>query len=277
MKKAIDIDVTSKDMLLLSGEVGTMEYGIKELSMLAGVSARTLRYYDGIGLLKPLYTNEAGYRFYGDKEVALLQQILFYRERGLSLKQIHSIVYEEGFDMKRALFEHLQELEEKKAHVDALIRTVKQTIRSMEGEYEMSDKEKFEAFKERLVNENEEKYGVEIRAAYGDEEMDASNRRILQMSEEAYERFQTLGGEINKRLQEAVLGGVSPESDEARRIVALHKEWLGMTWREYSAEAHKAIANTYISDERFKLYYDKEVPGCADFLEQAIRHWAKGE
>ena len=54
-----------------------MEYSIKELSELAGVSARTLRYYDEIGLLKPSRVNEAGYRYYGESEVAVLQQILF--------------------------------------------------------------------------------------------------------------------------------------------------------------------------------------------------------
>lgn len=57
-------------------------YSIRELSEIAGVSARTLRYYDQIGLLKPAYTNEAGYRFYGEQEINMLQQILFYRERG---------------------------------------------------------------------------------------------------------------------------------------------------------------------------------------------------
>ena len=69
-----------------------MRYGIRELSELAGVSARTLRYYDEIGLLKPLFVNEAGYRFYGEEEAELLQQILFYRERGFGLKQIGEIL-----------------------------------------------------------------------------------------------------------------------------------------------------------------------------------------
>ncbi len=69
-----------------------MAYGIRELSQLAGISARTLRYYDEIGLLKPEHVNEAGYRFYGEKELVLLQQILFYRERGFPLKRIQSIV-----------------------------------------------------------------------------------------------------------------------------------------------------------------------------------------
>ena len=104
-------------------------YSIRKLSELAGVSARTLRYYDEIGLLKPSEISEAGYRYYGERELALLQQILFYRERGFDLKQIRKILYQDDFDIIRALKEHLRELEEQKAHVESLIRTVEQTIR----------------------------------------------------------------------------------------------------------------------------------------------------
>lgn len=250
-----------------------MEYGIRELSELAGVSARTLRYYDEIGLLKPLYVSEAGYRFYGEKELDVLQQILFYRERGFDLKRIRKILYQKDFDIAHALEEHLLELERQRSRMDALIRTVKQTLLCMKGECEMSDKEKFEAFKERVVREHEEQYGLEAREKYGDEEIDASHRKILNMSEADWERFRNLGSEIRTRLQEGVAAGILPESEEARRIVVLHKEWLGNTWKEYTAQAHKATANLYIADERFKLYYDKEVPGCAELLEKAIRFW----
>ena len=202
-----------------------MKCGIKEVSELTGVSARTLRYYDQIGLLKPSKTSEAGYRYYGERELEILQQILFYKERGMELKQIKKIIYQKDFDIMAALREHLLELEEKRNHMEALIQTVEQTIRSMKGEYDMSDQEKFQAFKERVVRENEEKHGAEIREKCG------------------------------------------------RRIVALHKEWLGKTWKQYTKEAHAAIGNLYISDERFKMYYDKEVNGCAKFLESAIRYW----
>lgn len=250
-----------------------MKYGIKEVSELTGVSARTLRYYDQIGLLKPLETSEAGYRYYGERELVILQQILFYKERGMELKQIRKIIYQKDFDIMTALQEHLMELEEKRNHMEALIWTVEQTIRSMKGECEMSDQEKFQAFKERVVRENEEKHGAEIREKYGDEEMDAANRKVLNMTEEEYERFQNLGEEIRIQLQTAVREGEKPENECGRRIVMLHKEWLGKTWKQYTKEAHTAIGNMYISDERFKLYYDKEVEGCAEFLEAAIRYW----
>lgn len=137
----------------------------------------------------------------------------------------------------------------------------------------MSDKEKFEAFKQRMVKDNEEKYGEEIRQKYGDEEIEASNKKILNMSQNDWERFENLEAEIKERLKEGVLSGITPESKEAKEIVLLHKEWLGMTWKKYTKEAHKAIATTYISDKRFRMYYDKEVEGCANLLEQAVRYW----
>ena len=139
----------------------------------------------------------------------------------------------------------------------------------------MSDKEKFQAFKERVVRENEERHGAEIRGKYGDEEMDAANQKVLNMTEEEYERFQNLGEEIKTQLKEAVLAGGKPESEMGKRIVLLHKEWLGKTWKQYTKEAHIAIGNLYISDERFRLYYDKDVEGCAVFLETAIRYWTE--
>lgn len=254
-----------------------MEYGIRDLAKLAGVSARTLRYYEEIGLLKPLYTSQAGYRFYGEDEVALLQQILFYRERGFDLKSIGQILYERDFDLMEALKEHLRVLEAQRIHVDALIRTVKQTILSMKGEYEMEDQEKFRVFLEQQIKENETKYGAEIREKYGDAQVDASNRRMLKMSQEEWDRFQKLETEIREGLANAVRTGVLPDSQAGCRIVELHREWLSMTWKQYTKEAHRALASMYVCDERFTQYYDQEEPGCAALLEQMIQYWTEKE
>lgn len=251
-----------------------MVYSIRELSELAGVSARTLRYYDEIGLLKPLCVSKAGYRFYGEKEVTLLQQIMFYRERGFDLKKIRRILYQNDFDIMHALEEHLTELEEQRKRMNSLIHTVRQTISSMKGEYEMTDKEKFEAFKKEKIKENEEKYGAEAREKYGDEAVDTSNKKLLNLSQEEYEKFQKLETEIRTALTEGVRSGLKPESEEAKKIVLMHREWLGMTWKQYSPEAHKGVAAMYTADERFTAYYDKEEPGCAELLAQAVSYWA---
>lgn len=250
-----------------------MDYSIRELSELAGVSARTLRYYDEIGLLKPKYIRETGYRFYGEGELALLQQILFYRERNLDLKKIKRILYQPDFDAVAALEEHLLELEEQKARMEALILTVKHTLCSMKGEYDMSDREKFEAFKKKAVEENEAQYGEEVREKFGDEQMDESNRKILSMSKENWERFQKLEEKIRKSLEEGVRAKIKPESKEAGEIVKLHKEWLNMTWKKYQKEAHRELAKGYVLDERFKSYYDRNLDGCAVLLRDAVLYW----
>ena len=251
-----------------------MEYSIKELSELAGVSARTLRYYDEIGLLKPSRVNEAGYRYYGESEVAVLQQILFYRERGFELKTIQRIIYDENFDMLNAMEEHLQALEKQKKETENLILTVKKTIQSMKGECEMSNKEKFQALKEKAVRENEEMYGAEAREKYGDEEVHTFNQKMLNMTEVQWERFKELEKVILMRLEEAVEHKTEAESEAAKTIVELHKEWLCMTWKQYSAEAHKGVAMMYVADERFTKYYDRKEQGCAKLLCEAVQYWA---
>lgn len=251
-----------------------MEYSIRELAELAGVSARTIRYYGEIGLLKPLYVKESGYRFYGPKELDILQQILFYRERGFDLKSIGKILNGKNFDIMGALEEHLLCLEEQKSHTEELIRTVRQTIAAMKGECEMSDKEKFEAFKAGIVKENEEKYGAEVRERYGDAQMEASNQKLMQMSKEDWDSFRKLEEEIKNRLREGVRTGIQPESEAAGQIVRLHKDWLCKTWKQYSVEAHKGVASLYVADDRFRQYYDSEVEGCAELLKQAIEYWA---
>ncbi|MDO4270626.1 MAG: MerR family transcriptional regulator [Eubacteriales bacterium] len=252
-----------------------MEYSIHALSELAGVSARTLRYYDQIGLLRPRGKTEAGYRLYGETEVDLLQQILFYRALGLGLAEIARIVQADGFDRLAALKAHLSALRARQAQTAALIEAVQKTILSLEGGTKMSDTEKFEAFKARAVRENEKKYGAEVRARYGDEQADAANAKVLGMTQADYERFEALKDEVQAALEAAVRAGEAPDGAAGGRIVRLHKTWLGYTWKDYTAEAHKALAEGYAADERFTAYYDRNVPGCARFLCEAVRFWAK--
>ena len=252
-----------------------MEYNISQLSKLSGVSARTLRYYDEINLLHPSRTNEAGYRFYGDKEVNLLQQILFYRERGLSLEKIRFILYDENFDMLKALNEHLTELENRRERLSKLIDTVKDTIASVKGEFIMRDSEKFEAFKKDVVDQYEKLYGEEAREKYGDSEVDMAVNKVLSLSKEDYEKFQTLGKKVLEALKAAVISKASPESETGRSVASLHKEWLGYSWKDYTEQKHKGVVSLYVQDERFKKYYDREQNGCADFLLAAVDFWAE--
>ncbi|WP_178022496.1 MerR family transcriptional regulator [uncultured Paenibacillus sp.] len=247
-----------------------MEYTIQKLGNLAGISTRTLRYYDEIGLLKPARTSSSGYRIYGQREVDLLQQILFYRELGLSLEDIRSIVADPGFDGARALREHLNQLLDKRKQLDALIANVEKTMASQEGRITMSDREKFEGFKRQLIDENEQKYGQEIREKYGEATVEKSNRKLMNMTEEEYEKVTQLANEVIATLAEAFKTG-DPAGELAQKAADLHKQWLTFYWSEYSKEAHAGLAQMYVDDERFKAYYDKEQPGTAEFLRDAVR------
>lgn len=139
-----------------------MEYTVQKLGKLAGISTRTLRYYDQIGLLKPARINASGYRVYGQTEVDRLQQILFYRELGVNLNEIKRIIDAPTFDSFQALKEHRRQLLDKKSQLELLIANVDKTIAAREGRITMTDQEKFEGFKEKLIEENERKYGKEF-------------------------------------------------------------------------------------------------------------------
>ena len=248
-----------------------MEYTVKALAELAGVTPRTLRWYDQTGLLKPLRTTEAGYRLYGPKQLDRLQDILFYRELGLDLASIRTILDVPAFDRQAALQSHLTELKARRARLDELILTVQRTIDNIKGGTKMTDQEKFEAFKRRVVAANEAAFGQELRQRYGDEEADRANACVLALTQEEYEAWKALGGEIHAALAAAVGAGADPAGPEGQRIAQLHRRWLSYSWEAYTPQAHAGLAELYVSDPRFTAYYDREVSGCAAFLRDAVR------
>jgi DNA-binding transcriptional MerR regulator len=246
-----------------------MEYTVQKLGKMAGVSTRTLRYYDEIGILKPARINSSGYRIYGQAEVDRLQQIMFYRELGVSLESIREIVTAPSFDGAKALREHREKLLEKKEQLDLLIANVDKTIALTEGRIKMADKEKFEGFKQKLIDENEKKYGSEVREKYGKDAVERSNNKIKNMTQEQYKAVTKLGEEQMNTLAEAFKTG-DPAGELAQKAADLHKQWLTFYWDSYSKEAHAGIAQMYVDDERFTAYYDKVQPGTAKFLRDAI-------
>lgn len=246
-----------------------MEYTVQKLGKMAGVSTRTLRYYDEIGILKPARINSSGYRIYGQKEVDKLQQILFYRELGISLDSIKEIINSPTFEGTVALKEHREKLMERRGQLDMLIANVEKTIAAAEGRITMSNKEKFEGFKQRIIEDNEKKYGKEIREKYGDETIDKSNKKLKNMTEEQYKELERLGESIIETLKVAFQTG-DPAGELAQKAAELHRQWISYYWDSYSKEAHAGVAEMYVYDERFKAYYDKYQPGLAEFLRDAI-------
>ncbi|MDT3427074.1 DNA-binding transcriptional MerR regulator [Paenibacillus forsythiae] len=242
---------------------------MQKLASLAGISARTLRYYDEFGILKPARQSSSGYRIYGRSEVDLLQQILFYRELGLSLENIKAIVTSPSFDGTKALKEHHDKLLEKRKQLDLLISNVEKTLADKEGRVSMSDTEKFAGFKQKLIDDNEQTYGKEVREKYGDDAVDRSNKQFLNMTEEQYKAIQKVEQEMFAALAEGMKNG-DPAGEPAQRAAGLHRQWLTSHWGTYSPEAHAGVAQMYVDDERFTAYYDKHSPGLARFLRDAV-------
>ena len=242
-----------------------MEYSIQELSRLSGVTTRALRWYDHIGLLKPSRVAESGYRYYGPAEVDRLQDILFYR----------ALLDDPSFDRTAALRSHLAALEGERARLDALIRSVRDTIRCEERKEIMSDEQKFEALKQQVLTRYEQVYGKEAREKYGDDMVGAAQSALRNLTVEQYREWTGLGQEIQARLEAAVRAGLSPEGEEGEAITALHRRWLTITGNRYEPDKHRGIAELYVDDPRFTAYYDKAVPGCARFLRDAVVRWAK--
>ncbi len=246
-----------------------VEYTVQKLAKLAGVSTRTLRYYDEIEILKPARINSSGYRIYGKNEVNRLQQILFYRELGVNLTDIKQIMTNPAFDESKALKEHREQLLDKRKQIDLLIANVDKTIAQKEGRGIMSDQEKFEGFKKKALEENEKKYGNEIREKYGDETVKQSNEKFMNMSKEDHEAVTRLSEELMETLSDAMKTG-DPAGELGQKAAELHKQWIKYFWPQYSKEAHAGLAQMYVDDERFTAYYDKQQPGTAEFLRDAI-------
>ena len=139
----------------------------------------------------------------------------------------------------------------------------------------MSNKQKFEAFKQRAVAHNEEVYGAEIRSKYGNKEVDEANAAVINLTREQYQEWMDLDREIQERLEASVRSGLSPESEEGKEITVLHHRRLTITGNRCDPTKHQEIAEPYMMDERFAAYYDKQMPGCACFLRDTVIHWIK--
>ena len=254
-----------------------MQYKVNELAKLSGLSTRTLRYYDQIGLLQPGRAESNAYRLYGQAEVDKLQQILFYRALGLALDEIKTILNKPGFEPEKALESHLLALQNKRAQIETLILNVRKTIKAMKEGTEMSDKEKFEGLKQTLIKENTEKYGAEVTRKFGADVVEASNKMLAGMTETQWEKQESLSKSIFDYLAIALTKN-DPACKEAQKAADLHRQWLGMFWKDgaYSKHAHLLLAETYVSDPRFTAFYDEKLgTGAAQLLRDAVAIYTK--
>ncbi|WP_240840740.1 MerR family transcriptional regulator [Acidaminobacter sp. JC074] len=248
-------------------------YTIKKLASLAQISTRTLRYYDEINLLKPSSYSESGYRLYDEACVDLLQQIMFYKAMGLSLTEIKTLVLSKDFNPEETLLEHRRKLQEELVRISDLIENIDKTLMHKKGDYIMTDQEKFEGLKEKMIEENEEKYGKAARDLYG-HKVDMANEKLRKMSKEEMDDHERLTSQMHETFVKAMEEN-DPSGSLAMTACDMHKKWLMTYWTDYSKEAHLGLVAMYVNDERFTTYYDKIKKGLADFILQAMKVYLK--
>ena len=238
-------------------------FTVKQLSKLAGVTPRTLRHYDAIGLLKPTRVGENGYRYYGDEALLLLQQILFYRELDFPLEEIRRIMGRRDFDVLGALQSHKDALQNQAARLNRLLVTVDNTIQHLKGEKLMSQKGLFEGFSE----EEQEKLAQEAEQMYDPETVRESNRKWKSYSAAEKEAILAEGKSIYLDLAGAMSRGA--ESKEVQAVVARWHKHMQYFWSP-NDEQLLGLADLYNNDPRFRENYEKVAPYLSEFMREAV-------
>ncbi len=243
-------------------------YTVKQLSTLAGVTPRTLRHYDQIGLLEPESIGENGYRYYGEPSFLRLQQILFYRELGLPLEAIKKIMGRRDFNVLAALQEHRQGLQKRIQRLQQLIQTVDKTIDHLKGENTMSLKGLFEGFSE----EQQEEYARQAEQMYDPEAVRESNRKWKNYSAEKKKSILDEGKQIYVDMIAAMPQGA--DSLEVQAIVARWRKHMDYFWTP-SLDQLLGLATMYGNSPDFKANFDAMNPDLADFMREAVKVYVK--
>jgi len=239
-------------------------YTVKQLSELAGVSVRTLHYYDEIDLLKPSSVGENGYRYYTDDALYRLQQILFFREMDLGLLQIKEIMDDPGFDLVAALQSHRHALQEKIDRLQTLISTVDNTVLHLVGEIEMSKKKKmFEGFSE----EKQKEYEKEAERRWGSENVRESVKRWDSYTEAQKDAIKQEGGAIYQGLADNMAKG--PDADEIQQLLGKWHQHIRYFY-EPSIDVLRGLGNTYHDDPDFNSFFTAIHPDLPAFMKKAI-------
>lgn len=239
-------------------------FTVKQLSELAGVTPRTLHYYDEIGLLKPTRVAENGYRYYGDEALLKLQQILFYRELDMPLEDILKIMGRRDFDLEAALKSHREELIKRIAHTERLIATVDKTLEHLKGKREMSKKQLFEVFSE----EKQAEYEKEAMQMYDPEVVKTSNEKWKRYTKAEKQRIGEEGNAVYRDMLEAMPKGAG--SPEAQACVERWRKHMDYFWTPDDQQL-LGLAEMYNNDPRFKANFDKVDPRLAEFMRTAVK------
>ena len=243
-------------------------YTVKQLSRLAGVSGRTLHYYDQIGLLKPEAYGENGYRFYGEGSLLRLQQILFYKELDFSLEEIGTLLDRPDFDLVQALHAHRRALEGRIERLLRLIETVDHTILHLRGQIKMSNQDFYQGFDE----EKQQQLAEEAQQHWG-ETAAQSQQRWSRRSRAEKNDFLAQMHAISAGIAASMDSG--PQSAEVQGWIDRWYRFINDECYDCSLEIFENLGHMYVEDPRFTETYENIRPGMAAFMDQAMTYYVE--
>jgi MerR family transcriptional regulator, thiopeptide resistance regulator len=243
-----------------------MAFTVGELAKLTGVTVRALHHYDELGLIRPSARSEAGYRLYDPRDVVRLQQLLVYRELGLPLEQIATVLDQQGASAE-ALRVHRAALVEKRARIDAMLEGLDAALRLEEGKRPMQPddvKSMFEGFDHSQYEEEaKQKWGATD--AYKE-----SARRTKGYGKAEWEQIRRDWDAIYSRLAELMREGAAADDARVKGVAEAHRAHIDRWFYPCSVEMYARLAEMYVGDPRFAASFEKVATGLAQFLHDAI-------
>lgn len=241
---------------------------ISEVARQAGVSSRTLRHYDEIGLLRPATVGANGYRYYEREQLLRLQRILLLRDLGLGLEVIAQVLAGET-DQVEALQRHHDLLRAEGRRLERLAETVAHTIEELKGGPEVPDLfEGFEAKQAQWEEEMVDRYGEGVRAKFAE-----SRERTQGWTRQQYLDEAAAYDELDARMVAVLRAGEAPDSGAAFAVLDDHHAHLCRYWTP-NAEAYRNLGQLYVDHADFRARYDKADPRLAGFYRDAMAAYA---
>jgi DNA-binding transcriptional MerR regulator len=247
-----------------------VSYSVGQVAGFAGVTVRTLHHYDEIGLLVPSERSHAGHRRYSDADLDRLQQILFYRELGFPLDEVAALLDDQatGKADPRAHLRRQHEL--LTARIEKLQKMAAAVEHAMEARtmgINLTPEEKFEVFGDK----DPEQYTEEAEQRWGGTEAYAeSQRRTARYTKDDWKRMQDEMASWGERYDALMAAGEPPTGERAMDMAEEHRQHICKWFYECAYELHQCLGGMYVSDERFKEFYDSMRPGLAEHLREAI-------
>ena len=239
---------------------------VHEVSKLAGISIRTLQYYDNIGLLHPSGHSDAGYRLYNDTDLQKLQQVLLFRELGFQLKEIQKIMRRPGFDRDKALDEQITLLRMQRERLDQLIQLACEI--KEKGVQKYMD---FKAFDTAKIDEYKERAKAEWGSTDAYKEYEKKSKgRTDQEQQELNAQMMNIFREFN------AVKATGASSAEAKAIVKKLQDFISEHYYHCTDEILESLGKAYGSGGEFTKNINAAAgEGTAEFAAETIEVYCR--